>query len=82
VAWIDTIGPGEAEGELAALYRRCADPETGAVDNVMTVHALHPQGLAAHLAVYRAAMRGSRGLPKVDRELVAVVVSQLNGCRY
>ena len=32
--------------------------------------------------LYRAAMRGTRSFPKVERELLALVVSGLNGCRY
>lgn len=82
MAWIETIDEGDARGELAELYARGRDPHTGGVDNILKVHALSPDGLAAHLAVYRAAMRGTRGLPKVEREMIAVVVSGLNGCRY
>jgi len=82
MAWIHTIPEGEAEGELAELYARWADPEHGGVDSILKLHSLDVEGLRAHLAVYRSAMRSSAGLPKVDRELVAVVVSQLNGCHY
>ena len=92
MAWIRTLteplpAPGEGEGdadrgELAGLYDAARDPETGAVDHIMSVHSLHPAGLAAHLSLYRAVMRGTGSLPKVDRELVALVVSRLNACHY
>ena len=82
MAWIRTIDEADAEGRLAELYRRVVDPGTGRVDNVLKGHGLHPDGLAAHWSLYRAAMRGSPSLPLVEREMIAVVVSALNGCRY
>jgi alkylhydroperoxidase family enzyme len=48
----------------------------------MSVHSLHPAGLRAHFQLYRTVMRGTRGLPAVDREMVALVVSRLNQCLY
>ena len=82
MAWIDVIDEGEAEGELAELYRRWVDPESGRVDNVLKIHSLNVEGLRAHLALYQAAMRGTRGLSKAEREMIAVVVSRKNACRY
>jgi alkylhydroperoxidase family enzyme len=80
MAWIET--PGEGDERLRELLDAARDPATGRVDHILGVHALHPEGLAAHLALYTAVMRGTPGLPKVDRELVAYVVSAANGCRY
>jgi len=82
MAWIRTLDENQAEGRLAELYASAVDPRSGRVDHVLTIHSLAPAGLEAHLALYRHAMRGSRGLPKADRELVAVVVSSVNGCHY
>jgi alkylhydroperoxidase family enzyme len=82
LAFIRTIDEGDAEGPLAELYAAFADPGTGRVDHVLKVHSLHVDGLRAHGAVYRAAMEGTRTLRKVDRELVAYVVSETNGCHY
>lgn len=81
-AWIDSVDEAEAEGDLAALYARVAEPGTGAVDNLMKVHSLLPKGLAAHFELYAHVMTGTRTLPKVDREMIALVVSGLNGCEY
>ncbi|MEM6673074.1 MAG: hypothetical protein AAF726_09530 [Planctomycetota bacterium] len=81
-AWIETIPEDEWTGELAGLRAPSSDPESGEVDHIMLVHSLHPRGLAAHLAVYQAAMAGTPGLRKVDRELVAFVVSRINDCHY
>jgi alkylhydroperoxidase family enzyme len=82
VAWIESIDEGDATGVLADLYRALCDPVEGRLDNILKVHSLNPEGLKAHWAVYRAAMAGTRGLRKVEREMVAVVVSKLNGCHY
>ena len=81
-AWIETVNEADAAGELEALYGKILDPQTGKVDHVLRVHSLHPAGLSAHIAVYRAAMAGTAGLRKVEREMVAVVVSKTNGCHY
>ncbi len=82
MAWISTQGKHEAQGELAELYQEACDPKTGELDNIMAIHSAHPAGLAAHLALYNAVMRGTPSLRKVERELIALVVSQENGCHY
>ena len=82
VAWIETIPPRAADEELASLYERVVDPASGELDHIMQVHSLHPAGLRTHFDLYSAVMRGSRGLPRVDREMIAVVVSRLNECHY
>ena len=82
MAWIRTIQEEEAHGELLDLYRNYKDPLTGRMDNIGTVHALHPEGLRAHFELYGAVMRGTLNLPGVDREAIALVVSKINGCRY
>ena len=79
MAWIDTTGD---DPELAPLLDRVRDPRTGAVDHIMRIHARHPAGLAAHYELYRAVMRGTASLRTVDRELIALVVSGVNGCHY
>ncbi len=82
MAWISTIERAASEGRLAELYEMVADPETGQLDHILQIHGLHPAGLEAHFQLYRAVMAGTRGLRKVDRELIALVVSQHNGCHY
>ncbi len=82
MAWIRVIDEEDATGRLSELYAEHAAPDTGAVDNILKVHSIAPGGLEAHLGVYSSAMRGTPTLRKADRELIAVVVSQLNGCHY
>ena len=82
MSWIPTVPRAEASGSLAELYAAACDPTTGELDHILQVHSLHPAGLAAHLELYTTVMRGTPGLPKVDRELVALTVSALNACHY
>jgi len=82
MAWIRTVPEAAAGEELARLYDEARDPRTGQVDHILQIHSLNPAGLAAHIRLYGAVLRGSRSLPKVERELIALVVSRLNDCHY
>jgi len=82
MAWIRMLSDEEAGEELRPYFEAARDPQTGALDEIMRVHSLHPAGLAAHMALYEAVMRGTPGLRTVDREMVALVVSKSNGCHY
>jgi alkylhydroperoxidase family enzyme len=82
-AWISTVPDHEwTAGALAELHPRVVDPAHGRVDHIMAVHSLNPTGMAAHQAVYASAMRGTGSLRKVERELIALVVSLENHCHY
>jgi alkylhydroperoxidase family enzyme len=82
VPWIQTVPDDEWEGELADLHSIVVDPGNGRVDNIIAVHSLNPRGLAAHQQLYSSAMRGTATLRKVERELIALVVSTENRCHY
>jgi len=82
MAWIRTIREDEWDGELASLYSEIVDGTHGRVDNIMQIHSLNPAGMAAHNTLYRSAMAGTGGLRKVERELIALVVSSINECDY
>ena len=81
MAWIRMISEDEAEGELRSLYRRLTGP-SGEVDNIMKIHSLNPKSLAGHLDFYSHLMRGPSPLSRIRREMIAVVVSAINRCRY
>ena len=82
MAWIRTIPETAAGKELARLYDEGRDPQTGQLDQILQIHSLNPAGLAAHMQLYGAVLRGSQSLRKVERELIALVVSRLNDCHY
>ena len=82
MAWIETTREDEWDGRLADLYSDLVDEARGRVDNIMQVHSLNPTAMAAHDALYRSAMAGTAGLRKVERELIALLVSNINKCVY
>ena len=82
MARIKTIREDEWEGGLVDLLPEVSDPTTDRVDNIMQIHSLNPRGLAAHDGLYQSAMAGTAGLRKVERELIAIVVSGVNQCEY
>lgn len=82
MAWIETIREDEWNGELAAVRERVVDRDHDRVDNIMQIHSLDPKGMAAHEALYGSAMAGTATLRKVERELIAYVVSLTNDCHY
>ncbi len=81
-AWISTVDEEMATGEVAAAYDQAASRETGRVSNILKVHSLNPRSLIAHRSLHRTLMFGRSPLQRYQRELIAVVVSALNGCLY
>jgi alkylhydroperoxidase family enzyme len=81
MAWIKMIPEAEAQGKLKALYDGLVEP-WGGVDNIMKIHSLNPPSLSDHFKLYATLMRGCSDLARVQREMIAVVVSALNRCRY
>ena len=51
-------------------------------DNILRIHGTNPPVLRAHLALYRTIMHGESPLSRKQREMLAVVVSAINGCHY
>ena len=84
MAWIEIVPDDEwADNEaLNDLYEGVVDKDHGRVDHIMSIHSLNPRGLAAHNTLYQSAMAGTGTLRKVDREMIALVVSLENHCHY
>lgn len=80
-AWIETIAPDEATGDLADVLAGIAG-RSGSVAHILLSQSLHPKGLRDHYALYRTLMFGRGALSRADRESIAVAVSAMNGCRY
>ncbi len=81
MAWIQTINEDEATGRLADLYAKMVEP-WGGVDNIMKIHSLNVPSLKVHFEIYKTLMRGRSDLTRAQREMIAVVVSKINRCRY
>ncbi len=51
-------------------------------DNILRVHTVHPRVMRQHYDLYVEIMHRPGPLTRVQREMVAVVVSATNGCHY
>ncbi len=81
-AWIRTIPPDEATGDLRKLYQEATTPH-GTVDNVMQAHSLRPQTMHGHVTLYRSVLHHPDiRLPVWFLETVASYVSIKNHCEY
>ncbi len=81
MAYIRTIAPEEATGELKRHYD-AAVKRAGRVYNIVRLQSLNPRALAASIDLYRALMLGPGSLPRATREMLAVVVAREMGCFY
>lgn len=81
MAWIKMVNVNEAEGDLRDFYEAHQSP-SGEVDNVLKIHSLNPASLRGHYDFYRTLMYGKSDLSRVQREMIAVVVSAANKCHY
>jgi alkylhydroperoxidase family enzyme len=81
MAWIEMIPEEEATGRLKELYDKYTEP-WGGVDNIMKIHSLNVKSMQTHFDLYAHLMRGKSELTRVQREMIAVVVSAVNRCHY
>jgi len=81
MAWIRTVPEGAAEGELRRHYD-AAVSRAGKVFGIVRLMSPNPAVLEAAMGLYRAAMFGPSPLSRARREMLATVVSRVNGCHY
>ncbi len=80
--WIDAPHEDDWGPEFHELKPAVVDPVHDRVDWILRIHALDVGSLEAHNTLYRQAMTGTKTLRKVEREMVALVVSRVNDCHY
>lgn len=51
-------------------------------DNIIRIHGVHSRVIRLHYDLYRELMYGPGPLSRIQREMIAVVVSGINACRY
>ena len=81
---ISALGVPDAaalDDDLKAIWAKCVE-KLGFVPNVFATYALRPQRLRNFMASYNEIMLAPSGLSKLEREMVAVVVSAANRCYY
>ena len=72
---------GRSARRPAGLFAKAREA-LGFVPNVFRVYAFRPERLSAWFAHFRALHEPTENLSAADREMIAVVVSQANGCLY
>ena len=63
-------------------YLRVCKEKLGIVPNVLLSYASRPEKLKTFVSFYNELMLGDSGLSKLEREMIAVVVSSTNHCFY
>jgi alkylhydroperoxidase family enzyme len=51
-------------------------------DNILRIHGVHPETIRLHYDLYRELMHKAGPLSRIQREMIAVTVSGINGCHY
>jgi uncharacterized peroxidase-related enzyme len=73
--------PDGLDDDLKAYFGVCQE-KLGLVPNVLKAYSLRPAKLRTFIARYNELMLGESGLTKLEREMIAVVVSSANHCYY
>jgi uncharacterized peroxidase-related enzyme len=81
VAYLRLVDEDEASGLLKEEYD-AAVSRAGKVFNIVKAMSLQPAVLRRAMQLYRETMFGRFGLSRLERELLAVVVSRANDCHY
>lgn len=68
--------------ERQEKYLKIAEEKIGFVPNVLKSYSWHSKKFAAFTAMYNDLMLAESGLTKLEREMIAVVVSSTNHCYY
>ncbi len=72
----------EALTERQQKYLEVCDEKLGFVPNVLQAYAWHSTKFEGFTNLYNDLMLGDSGLSKLEREMIAVVVSSANHCYY
>ncbi|MFT5858941.1 MAG: putative peroxidase-related enzyme [Flavobacteriaceae bacterium] len=81
MAYIDVISYDDSEGELRTIYDDLIQSR-GKLADVHMIQSLNPQSIVNHMDLYMTIMFKKSPLKRVQREMIAVVVSKANNCGY
>jgi len=81
MAWIKVIDKTDESTELGKIFSEI-EKKRGKLSNILKVHSLKPSTMQAHLDLYLAIMFNKSKLKRELKEMIAVVISRLNGCQY
>ncbi len=69
------------DADIQKYFAKC-DEKLGMVPNVLLAYSFDQEKLRGFMTMYNELMLGKSGLSKLERELIAVVVSSINHCFY
>ena len=81
MAYIAYVREEEAQGILSGIYE-AARTRAGGVAHIIKVMSREPEALAGSMTFYLKLMKSPNGLSAMRREMLAAVVSNINGCYY
>ncbi len=81
MAWIEQVPEDRATGKLAKIYEM-AKGRAGRVANILKIMSLRPGPLSTFMRLYVQLMKEESTISFADREMVAAVTSEVNGCFY
>lgn len=79
--WIEQVPIGRAEGKLKKLFDDALE-RAGRVWHIVHVMSVNPRTMDASLQLYSSVMHGRSPLSRMQRELLATVVSAELDCLY
>jgi uncharacterized peroxidase-related enzyme len=81
ISKLGVLNTADLDEDLRQVFGKCVD-KLGYVPNVFSGYSIRPQRLRNFMTIYNEIMLSSSGLSKLEREMVAVVVSSANRCYY
>lgn len=79
--YIDEIDPGEAFGITAREYEAAME-RAGRVWHIVSIMSQNGPAMRDSMRLYGTLMFGESPLSRAQREMIAVVTSQVNECVY
>lgn len=79
--WIQEVPPKDASGLLRQQFDEALE-RAGRVWNIVQVMSLSPEALRDSIRLYLTIMKGESPLSRVQREMLATVVSVELECHY
>ncbi|MGR3514752.1 MAG: peroxidase-related enzyme [Paracoccaceae bacterium] len=81
ISIFDLPETGALDDDMQAYFKVCEE-KLGMIPNVLRTYSRNQEKLRAFSTLYNAVMLGDSKLSKLEREMVAVVVSSANRCYY
>lgn len=81
MAWIRTVPEDETSGTLKRYYEASRD-QRGFVSTTTQIMSIRENHLRTNQSLFVSLMEGASGLSRIEKEMIAVRVSSVNGCFY